>query len=387
MSMGSNKKLEVQPAEPKQVRRPYVSPPMANNQFTGGHNALTAATYGTFSLSQQKLLDEHSGSSGLKSSTTPSSPDSQGIPITHPLAPRPPQSKITTFSDQRQADSRAYDQHQPSASKQKAQQAPTSADRRVSVPPMWFREGHRVHLVREPIYGDYDPEQMMEDRTGMKERVFMERSSRDMIFLGQLFLHGAVIYRDDKTLEYAWQVDDDPRFEPATSRTLWSEGRLWALFHSLCHIGVDIERIRPEHVLIKDFARESGWEAFMLESKRIEHMIRLVHVWAVADEEQRRKQESHLLDIIFRFRQSLPDDLQQPSFREPTDSLWHCREFSTEIIGVCDKGFPTRALLEARLKDEHNVPEKCLYKVIQDDPEVEASAEAEYCSWFALDGN
>ena len=135
---GSNKKLDVQPAEPKPVRRPYVSPPMANNQFTGGHNALTAAMYGTFSPSQQKLLDEHSGSSGSKSSTTPSSPDSQGIPVTHPLAPRPPQSKITTFSDQRQANSGAYDQHQPSASKHKAQKVPTSADRRISVPPMCF---------------------------------------------------------------------------------------------------------------------------------------------------------------------------------------------------------------------------------------------------------
>lgn len=40
------------------------------------------------------------------------------------------------------------------------------------------------------------------------------------IFLDQLFLHGAVIYRDNKTLEYAWQVDDDPRFKTATSRTL-----------------------------------------------------------------------------------------------------------------------------------------------------------------------
>ena len=120
----------------------------------------------------------------------------------------------------------------------------------------------------------------------------------------------------------------------------------------------------------------------MLESKRIEHKIRLVHVWAVADEEERRKQESHLLDIIFRFRQSLPDDLQQPSFREPTDNLWHCREVSTEVPSVCDKGFPTRALLEAHLKDEHNIPEKCLYKEIQDDPEVEAK----YRSWFAFDG-
>ena len=43
----------------------------------------------------------------------------------------------------------------------------------------------------------------MDDRTGMEERVFVESSSRDMIFLGQLFLHGAVIYRDDETLEYA----------------------------------------------------------------------------------------------------------------------------------------------------------------------------------------
>ena len=33
-------------------------------------------------------------------------------------------------------------------------------------------------------HGDYDPEQMMDDRTRMKERVFVERSSRDVIFLG-----------------------------------------------------------------------------------------------------------------------------------------------------------------------------------------------------------
>lgn len=38
-------------------------------------------------------------------------------------------------------------------------------------------------------------------------------------------------------------------------------------------------------------------------------------------------------------------------------------------------------MLEVHLKDEHKVPEKCLYKEIQDDPEVEASLEAEYRSW------
>ena len=125
----------------------------------------------------------------------------------------------------------------------------------------------------------------------------------------------------------------------------------------------------------------------MLESKRIEHMIRFVPVWAVADKEERRKQESHLLDIIFRFRQSLPDDLQQPSFRELVDNLLHWRKVSTEVTSIFDKRFPTCAMLEAHLKDEHKVPEKCLYKEILDDPEVEASAEAEYRSWSALDGN
>ena len=185
-------------------------------------------------------------------------------------------------------------------------QAPTSGKQPYAVRRMCFKRGQRIHVALEDIQGvKKSSDQFYRDRAALKEQVLVGRPSDGNILLGQILLPEAVICKDPEREEHAWQVYDDPRFEPATKKNLDSLDRLWALFSSLCRSGINVERIRPEHVLIHDLARESGWTSLMLESKRIEDMIRLVHVW-MANEVEQSFQAHHLPSIIEKFRASLP---------------------------------------------------------------------------------
>ena len=273
--------------------------------------AFELAIYGALSPEQRRMLVSRYELSRTNSSEPASPRQERGIqpPSPHPLLHGTRASSTVLFSPESEKSSIGVRcERQGCKGIAETQPAP-SYTRKIPRFPMCFRESSRIHLARGGILGTGDPESELCERAALKQRIFIEKSKGDPVMLGQVLLPGALLCLNPETKEYAWQVNDDQRFEPATQRSLGSEEKLWPLFRNLCRIGVDVERVRPEHVLVNDFARESCWAHFNSGSSRIEDIFRLVHVWKVSDEEQNKAQASQLSLIISRFLKSLPKDL------------------------------------------------------------------------------
>ncbi|KAL2036906.1 hypothetical protein N7G274_010331 [Stereocaulon virgatum] len=381
MSEGSSqqKEIDVSPPSSSSLSSPDPSPSMIPAPLRGRTSWLEVTMSEDFDTSLVPASLKWAKSKPQDISSNATGTPGQEKNFSRPFTVRPPAPPSALLSAPKIGEaSQPYQSSERDLQDVQSIQAPTSGKQHYSARRMCFRRGQRIHVALEDIQRvKKSSDQFYRDRAALKEQVLIGRPSDGDILLGRILLPEAVICKDPEREEYAWQVYDDPSFEPVTKKSFDSTNRVWALFSSLCRSGINVERIRPEHVLIHDFTRESSWTTLMLEPKRIEDIIRLVHVWT-ANEEQQSFQAHHLPRIIEKFRASLPSGIQQASFREPTDNLWHCRELSDEAIEICDEGFPTRRMLENHLVERHWVSKEEIYKEFQDDPHEEGLAEMDY---------
>lgn len=168
----------------------------------------------------------------------------------------------------------------------------------------------------------------------------------------------------------SWMITDPSDFEPATKQNLGRDDRLKVLFEVLNTLGIHLQSLRSEHILVRKHLADSPFTHTPRPSNAPPEAVpyhKNIVLLAGWHRISQRMHSAQLAETREKFMLSLPDEpppALEPSTKQP-DGFWYCQEYHPGRGKICNATFYNAANLREHLVEVHEAPREKLDKEVE----------------------
>lgn len=174
---------------------------------------------------------------------------------------------------------------------------------------------------------------------------------------------------DDSISQYSsnvsWMISDPQEFELATKENLGRDDRLKLLFEVFNTLGIHLQSLRAEHILVRNYLADSPFTHTPRPSDAPPEAVpyhKNIVLLAGWHRTSQRMNSAQLAETRENFMLSLPDEpppALEPSTKQ-SDGFWYCQEYHPGKGEVCNAAFYYATNLREHLVEVHEVPKEKL---------------------------